>query len=442
MCCHTMLAALLLLFAGAAHAQTECLPNPNDVAGTPGHAFVNGCPLSASGLNNLAPLAQPTFTPPLTAVGNLTGSVNRPQEGAAILGASRSGYTAQQIANWVFCNCSDPVSYDAVRGIGILSPGSTIDLVNGIAGYVMSRTPMSGVFPTSVALFGMGIADVDNSSVWGMNTAISDNRGQVVTANSGRNLYNEFDLNFTSPRSTGIGLMLAGASLAQPAGSIGVDVTYLDFMSKGSVARWTYAFTSDDGATDTFARVGNKAASGANVASQDFTMVYRDSAGTAKNLTYAAQPGGGLLLANTDNTSVSLCCINLLLSEMAEPGPPPTTLAWVYADSADHKVKVKKADGTVAEWVNAPNVGGPIGGVTTLEVSELTTLGGGASLGSALTLKNQTVSALPVCGSLTKYQLYAVSDLSAPPTYRQTGLVGGGSIAGIVFCNGSAWEAH
>jgi hypothetical protein len=65
--------------------------------------------------------------------------------------------------------------------------------------------------------------------------------------------------------------MLAGASSAPAAGSIRVDITYFDFKSKGSVARWTYAFNSNDGATDTFARVGNKAIAGANIPSQDFT---------------------------------------------------------------------------------------------------------------------------------------------------------------------------
>jgi hypothetical protein len=438
------LAVLLLLLAKAAHAQTECSPNPNDIAGTPGHAFVNRCPLSASGLNNLAPLMQPASTPPLTAVGNLTGSVNRPQEGAAIMGASRSGYTAQQIADWIFCNCSDALSYDAVRGVGILGPGSTIDLVNGVAGYVMSQTPLSGAFPTSAALFGMGIADVDNSSVWGMNTAISDNRGQVVTANYGRNLYNEFDLNFTSPRSTGIGLIVGGASLAQPAGSTGVDITYLDFKSKGSVARWTYAFNSDDGATDTFAKVGNKATTGINIASQDFTMIYRDGAGTAKNLTYAAQPGGGLLLANTDNTSVFLCCVNLLLNEMSDPGAPPASLARIYADSADHKVKVITSDGVVAAWVNAPNVGGPIGGVTTLEMSGLATLTGGARLGAGLVLKDYTAATLPACNSSTKFTMVAVKDLTNTPAYSATinASSGGGAINWPVFCDGTIWTAH
>jgi hypothetical protein len=49
---------------------------------------------------------------------------------------------------------------------------------------------------------------------------------------------------------------------------------------------------------------------------------------------------------------------------------------------------------------------------------------------------------LPTCDSTTKYDSFAVSDLSAAPTYRQTGLAGGGTVAGLVFCNGTAWEAH
>jgi hypothetical protein len=40
----------------------------------------------------------------------------------------------------------------------------------------------------------------------------------------------------------GLSLCLQVPLLAQPAGSIGVDITYFDFKSKGSVARWTYAF--------------------------------------------------------------------------------------------------------------------------------------------------------------------------------------------------------
>jgi hypothetical protein len=131
----------------------------------------------------------------MTAVDNRTGPFAHSAEGSSVFAASQNGFTAQQIADWVFCNCVDSVSYDAVRGIGILTPASTIDLVNGVAGYVMSQAPISGPFPTSVALFGIGIADTNGSSIWGLNTALTDNRGQVVSSGTNRNLYNEIDLN-------------------------------------------------------------------------------------------------------------------------------------------------------------------------------------------------------------------------------------------------------
>jgi hypothetical protein len=238
----------------------------------------------------------------MTAVDNRTGPFAHSAEGSSVLAASQGGFTAQQIADWVFCNCVDPVSYDAVRGIGILTPGSTIDLVNGVAGYVMSQAPISGPFPTSVALFGMGIADSNGSSVWGLNTALTDNRGQVVSSGTNRNLYNEIDLNFTSPHSTGIGIILAGRSLVQPAQAYGIGLATLDG-NKGLTAKWSRGFYSDDGATDTFLVAGAKAAGGSNVAGQDFTMNYRNASGTSQTLTFAAQPAGGILFANSEGST-------------------------------------------------------------------------------------------------------------------------------------------
>jgi hypothetical protein len=235
----------------------------------------------------------------MTAVDNRSGSFLHNAEGSSVLAASYNGFTAQQIANWVFCNCVDPVSYDAVRGIGILTPGSKIDLVNGVAGYVMSQAPISGPYPTSVALFGMGIADTNGSSVWGLNTALTDNRGQVLSSGVNRNLYNEIDLNFTSPHSTGIGLQVAGASLAQPAAAIGFGCSLL---SQNGSAKWSSCYHSDDGASDTFLVVGTKAASGSNVAGQNFTMKYRNEGGKPETLSFAAQPTGGIFFANSEGS--------------------------------------------------------------------------------------------------------------------------------------------
>jgi len=52
-----------------------------------------------------------------------------------------------------------------------------------------------------------------------------------------------------------------------------------------------------------------------------------------------------------------------------------------------------------------------------------------------------TVGTLPACGATRKYAVMAVSDQSGAPTYRGA-LTGGGSLAVLAYCNGSAWEAH
>ena len=52
-----------------------------------------------------------------------------------------------------------------------------------------------------------------------------------------------------------------------------------------------------------------------------------------------------------------------------------------------------------------------------------------------------TVANLPACGAATKNSMAAVSDQNGAPTYRGV-LTGGGAIAVLAYCNGTAWEAH
>jgi hypothetical protein len=57
-----------------------------------------------------------------------------------------------------------------------------------------------------------------------------------------------------------------------------------------------------------------------------------------------------------------------------------------------------------------------------------------------LSLPTTTVASLPTCGPAERGLLYSVSD-ALPPTYNAR-VVGGGSIAIPVYCNGSTWTAH
>jgi hypothetical protein len=235
---------------------------------------------------------------------SLTGPVAPASEGAAVLGRSQNGYTAQQIANWIFCNCTTAVSYDAIRGIGISTLGTSIDLVNGVAGYVMAQAPIAGPYPTAVALFGMGIADVNGASVWGINTALSDNRGLVASSGTGRQLINEFDLNFTSTSSTGIGLSVGGGSIAQPASSSAVVCADLD-NHQGTIAKWGTCFYSNNGVAGYFANIGRANYAIASSSSQIVQFNYGNAGGVNQTIVMSAN-GGSLNLSGSAGASLSI----------------------------------------------------------------------------------------------------------------------------------------
>jgi len=52
-----------------------------------------------------------------------------------------------------------------------------------------------------------------------------------------------------------------------------------------------------------------------------------------------------------------------------------------------------------------------------------------------------TVANLPLCVAATKHSMASVFDQNGLPTYRGA-LTGGGSLAVLAYCNGTAWEAH
>jgi hypothetical protein len=249
--------------------------------------------------------------PSLTGQGSYTGSLTT--DGAVLYGNTQSAVTASQIAIWAYGpQPTNEMGFDAVRGVAVQQPGTTLPLVNGVAGYVVTRQAITPGLsaPTGCALWGMGVADVAGASVWGIGTLLTDNSGQTVSSGGGRNLYNELDFNFTNPNSTGIGLSLGGTSLVQPTIAAGIILMHLD-ANQGQTAKWSSFLSSYDGATNSFLVAGARAATGSNVQSQDFTMAYRDAGGTRGIITYAAQPDGSLLFAKTGGGLVTLNAVSI-----------------------------------------------------------------------------------------------------------------------------------
>ena len=180
-------------------------------------------------------------------------------DAATLTAITHAGLSAGQIVHWLFCvSAADPCNavqenFDAVRGVAELTPGTTIGLVNGVAGYVLVDQPLP-VSHTSVALFGAGVVNVNNGAVWGLNTTIGDceYRQDCSATATGRQLYNEFDLSFSSTHSIGTGLNLGGNSVVTPQDSTGIGLTYLDGNNQGAVAKWGRFLGSQEGSTNVF----------------------------------------------------------------------------------------------------------------------------------------------------------------------------------------------
>lgn len=66
--------------------------------------------------------------------------------------------------------------------------------------------------------------------------------------------------------------------------------------------------------------------------------------------------------------------------------------------------------------------------------------GVGAFRTPPIVLPSFTVATLPTCNATTKHEVAAVSDANAP-TWNAA-LVGGGAVATMAFCSGTAWTAH
>lgn len=225
-------------------------------------------------------------------------------DGSPLTGVSQPGLTANQIYEWSIGPGSIPApSYDGVRGIAQNVLGSSVLDVNGVAGYVYNTNTISGGAQVSSALKGIAVCGADNSSCWGLDTITTDNTGQVLSAGTGRFLFNEFDYNVTSPNTT-VGGIIGGTWEVQPVSATGWTV----FKPVG-VGIFQYAWGTADGCCTGFAHVGAAAASGSNINSQNINFNWFDGPGTARVTSVAVGPGG--ILVDSSGSTLSSSSITL-----------------------------------------------------------------------------------------------------------------------------------
>lgn len=281
----------LLALDGSAHAACKT-PNPN-LWGPP---YVDGCALPASALNNFRAVSgyfNASKTTAITADGSPGTGISR-TDGSFGLGA---GYSAEQIYEWSIGPGTTPApSYDGLRGVAVNTVGSTVLDVNGVGGYVVNNNARSGPAQVSSGLKGIAVCSANNSSCWGVSTILSDNKGIVASAGTGKALYNEFDYQVTSADTT-VGILIGAQFVAQPKSAGGVTFLTPNGAS-AALSRWQYAFGTQDGASTAFAHIGALQTSGASINSQELDFTYFNSGSVSKTTTIAATDGG-VLVANT-----------------------------------------------------------------------------------------------------------------------------------------------
>ncbi len=198
----------------------------------------------------------------------ITGAVTTDTFGLQVL--TDNTISASQIYEWAVGTGAPSLApaFDAVRGVAHLTSGSTILTATGVAGYIISDAPTIASAPAAAAVFGVAVSDCDGCSVWGLDTILTDNKGQTASVHGSRFLTNELDCNVTS-LSTSCGMLnIGGTPLV--ANTISTGVTVWRFTGYPTpAAQWAYAFATQPGATQIFAQVGaQQYPAAANIPSQ------------------------------------------------------------------------------------------------------------------------------------------------------------------------------
>lgn len=177
-------------------------------------------------------------------------------------------------------------NFDGFASVVEVETGSNLIHNSAISGYIRNKIPVSGIERNSVALFGVGTAEVNNAATWGINTLLQDNSTRAIGALTGVILVNEFDFNVMCPGTTVIGASYGGNSLSTPTNSNALLINAL-----GTGIQWGGGLVSADNAVDYFTSCGLSAASGANVNSSRMAWRSTNAAATAITTTLRANLG-------------------------------------------------------------------------------------------------------------------------------------------------------
>ncbi|MCF1492506.1 hypothetical protein GOZ83_05300 [Agrobacterium vitis] len=181
---------------------------------------------------------------------------------------------------------------DGIRSVMEVSDDSTVTHTSAFGAYYINKSVQGstgGAEANAVGYFSLGIAAVNNSATWGLNTALNDNTVNGLATLVGRKLIGwegDFQVNGAS--------IIQGAALiiqgdGTPAGANGITFSH----QVSTTARWQRAFVTGDGSCSVAAMViGANAVSGANVRSQSILFNYFNASGVEYQQKMLAINGG------------------------------------------------------------------------------------------------------------------------------------------------------
>jgi hypothetical protein len=399
----SLFAALLLLLARAAWAQTGCVPNPNDN----GPPFVNSCPLPPGALNSA--LAAPSITS-LSGVG--TPSISKPPTGNYVPTTTLSSMVAQT-------NTASFNDREFMMSLGLTSAFGDGDILDNdkvtlYAGFVGRSGSADGWAVNHLASASAGFytggfnkhtmrtdeCDLDNYDVdvpaliFGMPTQFPRGVERPFSAC----LYISGIPHGTpgAHRNTFAALINSGIWQFGYA-VLGNDLSQAAFYDYSNA---TYGIDIE-GSHAVSARFNGGAVSAQFRHGDDMNILIRGPIDLA----------GGNSISSVNDANNAQVPLEFLSSDVVFNAP----------------VSINKS--------TEPTVALDVGGAGKFS---------GTVAAAGFILKHYTADTLPICNSSTKFMMAAVSDLATPPAYSATISKGsgGGAVACPVFCNGTDWTAH
>ncbi|MGI4950411.1 MAG: hypothetical protein ACRYGM_01265 [Janthinobacterium lividum] len=194
-----------------------------------------------------------------------------------------------------------PDSYEGIRSVLVMQPGSSISQAAALGGYALSRAAFvsTATANAGVALYGESVADIDGARSWGMALNVHD--GHSTGTGAGRLVANKIDVGVNHPQTQALGLSLNAAFSVRPASADAYVVTTSGDVTDPAAAQWCTGLAVRNGAAVTALRVGTVAGAGLR-GSMPVVLETVGTDGVEHQVKIEADPAASLLVTSAGLT--------------------------------------------------------------------------------------------------------------------------------------------